>query len=101
MTLALVRHVFLVGCRFTEPRNKPFEVCDPQLAGFRVRVQPSGVVTFLCTYRNRDGTRHRVIIGRHPAISAARARDEARKVLGQSAPAPTVLPSGSRDVPRR
>ena len=68
-----------------EPRLKPYEICDTELRGFRVRVQPSGVISFICTYRTRLGRRHRVVLGRHPAMSPAQARDEARKVLGDVA----------------
>jgi len=68
-----------------EPRLKPYEICDMELRGFRVRVQPSGVISFICTYRTRLGRRHRVVLGRHPAMSPAQARDEARKVLGDVA----------------
>ena len=68
-----------------EPRPAPYEICDTELRGFRVRVQPSGVMSFVCTYRTRGGQRHRVVLGRHPAMSPAQARDEARKVLGDVA----------------
>ena len=68
-----------------EPRLKPYEICDTELRGFRVRVHPSGVISFICTYRTRLGRRHRVVLGRHPAMSPAQARDEARKVLGDVA----------------
>lgn len=68
-----------------ELRLNPYEICDTELRGFRVRVQPSGVISFICTYRTRGGRRHRVVLGRHPAMSPAQARDEARKVLGDVA----------------
>jgi hypothetical protein len=39
-----------------DPRLSPYEICDTELRGFRIRVQPSGVISFICTYRTRGGT---------------------------------------------
>jgi integrase len=64
------------------PRERPYEVCDTELAGFIVRVQPSGVKTFLCSYRLRQsGARDRMVLGRFPVLSPQQARDEAKKLL--------------------
>lgn len=64
------------------PRERPYEVCDSELAGFIVRVQPSGAMSFVCSYRLRpSGQRDRMVLGRHPVLSPQQARDEARKVL--------------------
>lgn len=64
-----------------KPGPKPYEVNDTELKGFLLRVQPSGVVSYYCTYRNRDGKRNRISLGRHPTITPAQARDHARQVL--------------------
>ena len=64
-----------------KPDAKPFEVNDTELKGFLLRVQPSGVVSYYCSYRNRDGKRNRVSLGRHPTVTPAQARDHARQVL--------------------
>ena len=66
-----------------EPRLKPYEIrsCGAFEFGFSPPVSfPSYV-----HYRTRLGRRHRVVLGRHPAMSPAQARDEARKVLGDVA----------------
>lgn len=57
-----------------KPKEKPYEIWDTELKGFILRVQPSGVKTFLIEY-----SRHkRISIGQATAISAAKARDEAK-----------------------
>ena len=59
-----------------------FEVNDTELRGFLLRVRPSGLMTFFCSYRPREsGKRTRYLIGRHPVLTAAQARDEAKKIL--------------------
>lgn len=64
------------------PRERPYEVCDSELAGFIVRVQPSGLMSFLCSYRLRpSGIRDRMVLGRYPVLSPLQARDEAKKLL--------------------
>jgi len=65
-----------------QPRNRPYEVCDTAIAGLRLRVQPSGIKTYLLSYRNAGGVRKRLKIGRYPTIAPAQARIEARKALG-------------------
>jgi integrase len=58
-----------------KPKPKPYEIWDTEIKGFIVRVQPSGLKTFLVEY-----ARHRRIsIGQASAISAADARKEAGK----------------------
>jgi integrase len=57
-----------------KPAAKPYEVWDLELRGFVLRVQPSGIKTYLVEY-----ARHRrITIGQTTAISAARAREQAR-----------------------
>ena len=64
---------------------KPFEVRDTELKGFLLRVQPSGVMTFICDYRTVDGRRNRISLGRVGVLTPAQARDEAKKILGEVA----------------
>ena len=64
-----------------KPEATPYEVNDTQLRGFLLRVQPSGIVSYYCSYRNQLGKRHRVSLGRYPVITPAQARDHARQVL--------------------
>jgi integrase len=64
-----------------KPSNKPFELCDPELRGFVLRMQPSGKATYYATYRLQDGLRNRVKLGSADVITATQARDAAKKVL--------------------
>ena len=57
------------------PKEKPFEVWDSNLKGFIVRVQPSGIKTFIVEYARHK----RITIGQISAISASDARKEAAK----------------------
>jgi integrase len=58
-----------------KPENKPYEVWDTELKGFIVRVQPSGIKTYIAEYARHK----RIVIGQTLAISAADARKEAGK----------------------
>ena len=56
------------------PRDKPYEVCDTGVGGLRVRIQPTGVKTFIFTFRNADGTPAMpdvVVVQEHPLIYSA------------------------------
>src|SRR4051812_35721249 len=68
-----------------QPAAKPYEVRDTELKGLLVRVQPSGISTYMCDFRRPDGRRARVKLGRTEVISIVQARDEARKILGEVA----------------
>ena len=46
------------------PEAKPYEVNDTELKGFLLRIQPSGVISYYCSYRNRQGKRNRLSLGR-------------------------------------
>jgi len=59
------------------PGDKPYEVVDMEVKGFLLRVQPSGVMTYYFTYRNREGRRRRYRIGNSESLSPAQARDQA------------------------
>ena len=76
---------------------------DDRLTGFGVRVQPSGLKSFIVNYRAGDGGRkapnRRVVLGRHGEISVARARQMARKMLVEAARGED--PAGERAEARR
>jgi len=57
------------------PKEKPFEVWDSTLKGFVIRVQPSGIKTYIVEYARHK----RITIGQISAISASDARKEAAK----------------------
>lgn len=64
------------------PRERPYEVWDTDLAGFIVRVQPSGAMSYACYYRLRDsGERQRMTLGSSAVVTPQEARLEARKLL--------------------
>jgi integrase len=57
----------------SKPGTKPFEIWDTEIKGFILRVQQSGVKTYLVEYARHK----RITIGQSSAISAADARKEA------------------------
>ncbi|PUB10179.1 Arm DNA-binding domain-containing protein [Yoonia sediminilitoris] len=61
-----------------------FFVWDSQIAGFGVRVLPSGAKTYQAQYRKGGRTR-RVSLGRHGKITVDEARRLAKDVMGQVA----------------
>jgi integrase len=60
-----------------KPEAKPYEVRDPRLKGFLLRVQPTGVMTYYAEYGR--GKRHRV--GPADALAPSQAREQARRIL--------------------
>jgi len=78
MTAALIT-VSLVNK--LQPKDKRYEVRDTELKGFMVRVSPSGVKTYAVQYK-RGG---RVTLGQHPALKLGKARDKAKKIIGDYA----------------
>jgi integrase len=65
--------------------EKELFVWDESLAGFGLRVKPSGVKTYIVQYRNRFGRSKRVSLGRVGVITLDQARKEAGKLRGQVA----------------
>ena len=86
-----------------KPTASSFIAWDDRLTGFGVRVQPTGLKSFIVNYRAGDGGRRapnrRVVLGRHGAISVAHARREAREVLARAARG--ADPAGTRAEARR
>lgn len=63
------------------PGEADYFVWDTEIAGFAVRVMPSGAKTYQAQYRKGGRTR-RVSLGRHGNITAEQARLKAREVMG-------------------
>ena len=63
---------------------KDYFVWDTQIAGFGLRVMPSGAKTYQAQYR-KGGLTRRVSLGRHGRITAEQARKLAQEVMGQVA----------------
>ena len=72
-----------------EPADAPWIAWDDKLTGFGVRVQPSGIKSFILNYRPGDGGRKapnkRVVLGRYGKVAPDRARRIAQKLLGKVA----------------
>jgi integrase len=67
--------------RSLTPQADPYEVRDPRLKGFLLRVQPTGVMTYWAQYAR--GKRKR--IGRADALAPSQAFKVARTVLAEAA----------------
>ncbi|CAM2172344.1 integrase [Paraburkholderia sacchari] len=70
--------------RGLEATGKFQEYADAELTGFKVRVLPSGSITFTVRYYKPDGSEGRRAIGKYPAMSASDAREAARRELEQT-----------------
>ena len=88
-----------------KPADKPFIAWDDKLTGFGVRVQPSGLRSYIVNYRTGAGGRRavnrRLVIGRHGRVSAEQARRIAHETLGRVAAGedPAEGRTRSRSVP--
>lgn len=58
---------------------------DRQVAGFGLRVKPSGRKTYILQYRNAHGRSRRLTLGVHGVVAPAAARKEAKRLLGEVA----------------
>ena len=76
-------HISAPKIKNLKSQEKPYEVVDDDLKGFLVRVQPSGVISYYYSYRSKDGTRKRYLIGKHPSITASIARKTAENAAAQ------------------
>ncbi len=65
-----------------QPRQS---IADNEVKGFRARCLPSGVITYEFRYRNRQGQRKFINLGRHGSITADEARVLAKKRAGEVA----------------
>lgn len=65
-----------------EPRQKQFTIWCSELKGFGAYVLPTGKRTYFVDYRNADGSRKRMTIGRHGVITCEEARRLAMSTLG-------------------
>jgi integrase len=71
----------LLSSKVARPSKKPFEIYDGRLAGFTLRVQPTGVRS----YYARFGRNRRVALGQAGSIEPDEARERCQIVLGNVA----------------
>lgn len=64
-----------------KPAAKPFLVCDTELKGFVVRVEPGGTMSYFVRYRLLDGRQTQQKIGSASVFSPEQARDVAQEML--------------------
>jgi hypothetical protein len=67
------------------PAEKQIILWDSEIRGFGVRAMPSGLKTFVVQYRNKDGTKRRINLGRFGVMTVDQARDLAKVRLGEVA----------------
>jgi len=65
------------------PEAARYEVTDSEIPGLKLRVSPSGAMTYALIYRNLEGKKVRYTIGRHGAITPTQARKLALAKLAQ------------------
>jgi integrase len=63
-----------------KPRERQYTVWCSDLPGFGVYILPTGKRSYFVDYRNADGVRRRMTLGRHGSLTA----DEARKLAIQA-----------------
>src|SRR5262245_36170363 len=71
-----------------EPATGRYILWDADLPGFGLRVEPSGLKTFVARYRaggGRTGTLRQATLGRYGTITPEEARKLARRTLGAAA----------------
>ena len=68
-----------------QPKAKDFVEFDDSLAGFGIRVWPSGKKSFVLWYRNIEGRARKLTLGVYGRLTVDEARQMARKALGHVA----------------
>ncbi|HZH09302.1 MAG TPA: tyrosine-type recombinase/integrase [Microvirga sp.] len=85
-----------------KPQSSRYELWDLDLKGFGLRVEPSGIKSFIARYRagkgGRSAPKRFVLIGRYGALTPDEARKNAREVLAAAARGGD--PAGERAIHR-
>ncbi|MGH9340175.1 MAG: phage integrase, partial [Acidobacteriota bacterium] len=77
---ALISNTLLKELKKLDTPQKPYEIRDTQVKGFILRVQPSGVMSYIAEY----GRGKRITIGQAGVLKPAEARGKAREKLAQA-----------------
>lgn len=67
---------------FAPPAEEQIVYWDSEIRGFGVRVLKSGLKTFILQYRNAEGVKRRINLGRYGVMTVELARDQAKIKLG-------------------
>ena len=66
-----------------QPRDHDYRIWDSKIAGFGVRVKPSGACSYFVAYRTPTNKTRRYTIGRSEEITPTEARKKAIQILAQ------------------
>jgi len=65
--------------------GRPTFLWDKELRGFGCKIEAAGTKSFIVQYRNSEGRKRRLVLGRFGVMTVEQARDEARIKLGDVA----------------
>lgn len=65
------------------PQTKHLILWDSEVKGFGLRIMASGLKTFVLQYRNAEGTKRRMNLGRYGVLTVDQARDLAKLKLAE------------------
>lgn len=65
--------------------GRPTFLWDKELRGFGCKIEAAGTKSFIVQYRNFEGRKRRLVLGRYGVMTVEQARDEARIKLGDVA----------------
>ena len=83
-----------------EPRGERTFIWDAEVKGFGLVTQPSGIKSYIFDYRNAEGIKRRITIGKHGGWTADQARHKAEdyRRLVRDGGDPLGVKQASRDA---
>ncbi len=82
-------------------REAKYVVACSATRGLSLRVEPSGVKTYLFRYRTAEGKQKNLTLGRHGEITTEQARKLAEAARGEVVKAKILMAARSRSGPKR